>query len=44
MVPGIYSGILARCWGGLGFVWIVGWLCNVWNAPVARRRSAFLPT
>lgn len=43
MVPGIYSGILAMCWGGLGFVWIVGWLYNLWKAPAVRRRSAFLP-
>jgi protein-S-isoprenylcysteine O-methyltransferase Ste14 len=43
MPPGIYGGILAICWGGLGLVWVAGWLYNVWRAPAVQRRSAFLP-
>lgn len=39
----IYSDILAICWGGLGLFWVVGWIYNLWKAPVVQRRSTFLP-
>ena len=44
MLHGIYWGILAICWGGLGLFWVVGWLYNLWKAPVVQKRSTFLPT
>ncbi|SRR6266700_1325539 len=43
MLHGIYWGILALCWGSLGLFWVVGWVYNLWKAPVVQRRSTFLP-
>ena len=43
MLHGIYWVILIICWGGLGLFWAVGWIYNLWKAPVVQRRSGFLP-
>ena len=43
MPHGIYWGLLAICWGGLGLFWVIGWIYNLWKAPVVQRRSTFLP-
>ncbi len=43
MPHGIYWIILIVCWGGLGLFWAIGWVYNLWKAPVVQRRTTFLP-
>ena len=43
MPHGIYWFILVICWGGLGLFWAIGWVYNLWKAPVVQRRTTFLP-
>jgi protein-S-isoprenylcysteine O-methyltransferase Ste14 len=43
MPHGIYWIILVICWGGLGLFWAIGWVYNLWKAPVVQRRTTFLP-
>lgn len=43
MPHGIYTGLLTLCWGGLGLLWIVGWIYNLWKAPGVQKRSTSLP-
>ena len=39
----LYWYILAVCWGGFFLVWALGWLYNLWKAPVVQKRASSVP-